>query len=168
MYRNLLLVVALVVAACPAFAATPTDHQRIVAFPSRDGAHRAYHEWTYAHAVRVGDMIWVSGVPGHGKTPAEQTRAALAGVKQAIEAAGGSMDDVVELMSFHTALDPATFERDVAMVRREFFPGGFTAWTAVGTNALLAEGSGIELRAVAVVGSGQRKVGVPPVPSAEP
>lgn len=160
------LAVLLAAVAGAASAATPADHQTIVAFPSRDGAHRAYHEWTYAHAVRVGDMIWVSGVPGYGKTPAEQTRSALTGVRKAIEAAGGSMDDVVELMSFHTALDPATFERDVAAVRREFFPGGFTAWTAVGTSALLAEGSGIEVRAVAVVGSGKRKVGVPPTPPA--
>jgi len=160
------LALALASASGLASAGAPTDHQRIVAFPSRDGVHHAYHEWTYAHAVRVGDMIWVSGVPGRGKTQPEQVRSALDGVRKAIEAAGGSMDDVVELMSFHTALDPATFESEVAAVRREFFPAGFTAWTAVGTTALLAPGSGVEIRAVAVVGSGKRKDGVPPAPAA--
>jgi enamine deaminase RidA (YjgF/YER057c/UK114 family) len=148
--------------AAPAMADAPAAAagQTIVSFPSRDGQHRAYHEWTYAHATRVGDMIWVSGVPGQGKTLGEQTRFALERIKRAIEAAGGSMDDVVELMSFHMDLSPDTFG-EIAAVRRELFPGGFTSWTAVGTTGLLAPGAMLEIRAVAVVGSGRKKEGAP-------
>jgi enamine deaminase RidA (YjgF/YER057c/UK114 family) len=139
--------------------------QQIVSFPSRDGQHRAYHDYTYAHAVRVGDMIWVSGVPGQGATLAEQTRFALERIKRAIEAAGGSMEDVVELRSYHIDLSDEGFS-EISAVRREFFPGGFTAWTAVGTTGLLAPNARMEIAATAVVGSGKQKVGVPPAPAA--
>jgi enamine deaminase RidA (YjgF/YER057c/UK114 family) len=102
-------------------------------------------------------------VPGRGKTLAEQTRFALGEIRRAVEAAGGSMDDVVELMSFHIDLSAETFG-EIAAVRREFFPKGFTSWTAVGTSGLLADGALMEIRAVAVVGSGRSKTGVPPQP----
>lgn len=153
--RSLLLVLSLVAGASQ--AAPP---QQIVSLPSADGRHRAYHDWTYAHAVRVGDMIWVSGVPGQGDGLAAQTRFALQRIQRAIEAAGGTMDDVVELRSYHTDLSAETFP-EIAAVRREFFPGGFTAWTAVGTTGLLAPGARLEIAATAVVGSGARKLGVP-------
>ena len=162
------LLLALVAGAAAGAPAQPSaSEQRIVAFPSRDGVHHAYHDYTYADAVRVGDMIWVSGVTGRGATLDAQTRFALGEIKRALEAAGGSMADVVELISFHKDISLETFDQ-IAGARRAMFPEGFTAWTAVGTTGLPTPGAMLEIRAVAVVGSGKRKLGVPPAPAAKP
>lgn len=116
----------------------------------------AYH---FAPATRVGDMIWVSGQvgidaamrPGNGLEA--QARLAFAGVKTVLEAAGASLADVVELMTFHTDLrgDMAAF----AKVKDEWFPDRYPAWTAIGVTQLASPEYLVEVRAVAIAGCGQ-------------
>ena len=112
----------------------------------------------FSGAVRVGDMIWVSGCVGMGpdRQPAEgisaQARVAFENLRDSLAAAGASMTDVVELVTYHTNL-----QRDMAAffaVKDEFFPTKFPAWTAVGVTELTYVGLLVEIRAVAVVGSG--------------
>ena len=69
-----------------------------------------------------------------------------------IEAAGASLADVVELMTFHTELqaDMQAFAR----VKDQYFPDRYPSWTAVGTTELALPGLRVEIRAVAVAGCG--------------
>jgi enamine deaminase RidA (YjgF/YER057c/UK114 family) len=132
---------------------------KIIVIPAgQDALYDTYH---YAPAVRVGDTVIVSGIPaGPGDTYEARVRNMFVRLRKTLEAAGASMADVVELTSFHAEPnDTPAFEAEFARltpVFNEFFAEGYPAWTAVGTTALLAEGAPVEMRAVAVVGSGKR------------
>jgi enamine deaminase RidA (YjgF/YER057c/UK114 family) len=140
--------------------------------PSREhfappGLERAYHEYHYTPVVRVGDMLIVSGIPaGSGSTYEEKVRRMFESLKAHLHAAGASLADVVELTSFHAeATDPESFGREFARfapIHHEYFADHYPAWSAVGTTALLQPGAPVELRAVAMIGSGRSpRVAIP-------
>ena len=131
----------------------------IVVPPGREAAYDTYH---YAPAVRVGDTIYVSGIPAaRGNTYEERVRWMFDRLKLTLEASGSSIDDVVEINTFHhepkdTAAFNEEFKRFLA-IHDEYFHGSYPAWTAVGTTALLADGAPVEMRVVAVAGSGKNR-----------
>ena len=135
--------------------ARDTQRRPIVPAAMR-GLYDAYH---FAPATRVGDTIWVSGQVGidaamrPGAGMEAQARLAFEGLRTVLEAAGASLADVVELMTFHTDLrgDMAAF----AKVKDEHFPDRYPSWTAVGVTQLAAPEFLVEVRAVAVAGCGQ-------------
>lgn len=112
----------------------------------------------FSSAVRVGDTIWLSGTVGIGpdRKPADgmaaRARIAFETLRDALVAAGACLTDVVELVTYHTNLqgDMASF----FAVKDEFFPNDFPAWTAVGVTQLSYPSLLVEIRAVAVAGSG--------------
>jgi enamine deaminase RidA (YjgF/YER057c/UK114 family) len=124
--------------------------------PSMQAMYDAYH---FAPATRVGDTIWVSGQvgidaqmkPGDGMEA--QARLAFENLKSVLEAAGATLADVVELVTFHTDLrgDMPAF----SPVKDAYFPDRFPSWTAVGTPQLASPAFLVEVRAVAVAGSGR-------------
>ncbi|PCE30474.1 RidA family protein [Burkholderia ubonensis] len=115
----------------------------------------AYH---FAPATRVGDTIWVSGQvgigadmqPGNGVQ--EQARIAFESLKMILAEAGASLADVVELTTYHTNLQGET--EAFAAIKDEYFPNRYPSWTAVGVTQLALPGLCVEIRAVAVAGSG--------------
>ena len=134
------------------------------------GMEQSYHDWHYSPVVKVGDMIIVSGIPaGHGETYEDKVRNMFRALEKHLATAGATLADVVELTSFHadasgSAAFRAEFER-FAPIHHEFFPAHYPAWTAVGTTALLMPGAPVELRAVAMIGSGARPRVDIPVPA---
>jgi enamine deaminase RidA (YjgF/YER057c/UK114 family) len=109
-------------------------------------------------AVRVGDLLFVSGqasVDADG-TPVDagdvraQARRAFEALSEILELAGGSLDDVVDLMSFHTDLREidAVFE-----VARDFLSGDYPAWTPIGSTGLQQPDLRISIRAIAHLGA---------------
>lgn len=137
--------------------ATAGDVSRTIHVP--DGWEGAY-EFGYAPVVRVGDMVIVSGIPAGGDgTYEEKIRGMYTRARDLLKEAGATIDDVVELTTFHLEpKDAAAFraEFDVYMpIHREFFGEHRPAWTAVGTSALLSRTAPVEMRVVAVVGSGK-------------
>jgi enamine deaminase RidA (YjgF/YER057c/UK114 family) len=125
-----------------------------------EGEDRAYDDWHYAPAVRVGDLIFVSGIPAaRGDTYEAKVRHMFERLKRTLAAAGADLSDVVELTSFHAAArDSESFKKEfdeLAKIHHEYFPSSYPAWTAVGTSALLAPGAALEMRAVAVAGAGK-------------
>jgi len=119
-------------------------------------AQHYYDAMHFATATRVGDLVWVSGQVGidpETSLPAEgieaQARFAFQGVEAALEAADASMSDIVELMTFHTALarDSAGF----SAVKDEFVQEPFPCWTAVGVSELARPELLVEIRVVAHV-----------------
>lgn len=117
-----------------------------------------YDNFHFSQATRVGDMIWVSGQVGidaamtPGKDVEEQAHLAFQGLKNVLEAAGATLADVVELMTFHTELqgDMQAF----AQVKDQYFPDRYPSWTAVGIAQLALPGLRLEIRAVAIAGCG--------------
>lgn len=104
-------------------------------------------------AVRVGDMLFLSGVMGtiQGGTLAEggiegQTRQALENVKSALALAGASMADVAKCTVFLT--DAANFQ-GMNKVYREFFPTDPPARSTVAVAALVVPNALLEIECIA-------------------
>jgi enamine deaminase RidA (YjgF/YER057c/UK114 family) len=137
------------------------------------GSEFAYHQIHYSPAVRVGELVILSGIPAAGgKTYEDKVRWMFNEMKRQLELAGASMADVVELTSFHAeARDSASFQAELDRllpIHAEFFPDHYPAWTAVGTTALLAPGAPLEMRAMAVIGSGRQPRADIPQPATRP
>jgi len=137
------------------------------------GNEAAYHDWHYTPVVKVGDMVIVSGIPAAGPgTYEEKVRRMFEALGKQLAQAGATYADVVELTTFHTGpTDPQGFQAEFARfapIHHAFFPTHYPAWSAVGTSALLAPGAVVEMRAVAMIGSGRApKADIPkPAPRA--
>ncbi|MCB0997658.1 MAG: hypothetical protein KDB40_00040 [Acidimicrobiales bacterium] len=111
----------------------------------------------FASAFRAGGTVYVSGVIGRsadGRVPdaeADEYTAIFERLAVVLDAAGSSLADVVDLVSYHVDLHgslPAFLAAKAAAM-----PGATPAWTAIGCSALAAPGARIELRATAVVES---------------
>lgn len=157
---------ALLLAAPAAFAADPPAPTREHFAPP--GMEGAYHRWHYSPVVKVGDMVIVSGIPAGGPgTYEEKVRRMFRALEAHLAQAGATLADVVELTSFHAgATDNAAFNEEFARfapIHHEFFPAHYPAWSAVGTTALLMPDAPVELRAVAIIGSGKvPRADIPP------
>ena len=118
------------------------------------GMEQVYEKIHYAPAVRVGDTIYVSGQIGRDKDMkiVEGTEAqivqAFENLKLVLSAAGATMEDIVDLTSFHTDM------RDLSIfmqVKDRYLTRDFPAWTAIGAASLGGvSGLIIEIKAVAV------------------
>lgn len=136
------------------------------------GWEGSYHELHYSPVVRLGDRVIVSGIPAlEGDTDEARIRWMFGQLKLHLEAAGASLEDVVELTSFHVAKDHQEFRErmePVLKVHREVFKDHYPAWTAVGTTALFSADAPMELRAEAIIGSGRAAKAQIPKPASPP
>lgn len=135
---------------------SPDMKRRLINPPS---TREMYDRLHFSQANRVGDLIWVSGQVGIDPTtmaPADgmeaQSRHAFEGVKTVLEAAGASLADIVELTTFHTDLRADI--KEFAQVKDAYLPDRYPSWTAVGVTQLALPELLVEIRAVAVAGSG--------------
>lgn len=164
MRLSAVMLVSLMCVAGPAGAAEPASAGHADA-PTREhlaptGWEGSYHDIHYTPVLRIGDRVIVSGIPAsEGVDDEAKIRWAFQQLEAHLKRAGATLDDVVELNSFHVAQDHEEFRRrvePVLKVHREFFKDHYPAWTAVGTTALFSKGAPMEIRAEAVIGSGRR------------
>ena len=125
------------------------------------GTEQYYDEWKMSDAVRVGDTIWVSGKVGVDQNGnisegvEQQSREAFQRLQHSLAEAGATLDDVVELVTYHVSMDDLdTFMK----VKSEFIHRDFPAWTAVGVTELYAPEALVEIKATAIVGCGEYRV----------
>lgn len=112
--------------------------------------------YTYSPALRVGDVVYISGTTGtgdDGKITApgdivEQTRQIFRKFERLLNAAGGSCADIVQTTDFITTTENY---KETAAVRREFLKGAQPTATGVIVAGLLREHALIEINAVAVL-----------------
>ncbi len=124
--------------------------KRDAIFPA--GRQAIYDDYRYSAAVRSGDLVFVSGQVGSREdgTPApgydDQVRQAFANLRAVLTAAGGTLDDIVDVTTFHT--DPASqFDRFLAIKDENFPTAPYPTWTAIGVSWLA--GFDFEIKVVA-------------------
>ena len=126
--------------------------KRDAIFPA--GRQALYEVNRYSAAVRAGGLLFVSGQVGSREdgTPEPdfpaQVRRAFDNLAAVLKAAGCTMDDVVDVTTFHT--DPAGQWPAIDPVRLAAFgPPPYPSWTAVGVNWLA--GFDFEIKVIAQI-----------------
>ena len=117
------------------------------------GTEEGHKKWGFSAAVKSGNVLYISGQTGHsaGEVPpdaADQARLAFLNMKRVVEQAGGTLEDVVDLLTFHTNM--ADLPKFIE-VKAEFFSTDFPAWTAIGTTALASPNFKLEIKAIAII-----------------
>jgi 2-iminobutanoate/2-iminopropanoate deaminase len=108
---------------------------------------------TWSNCLVVGGVAYLAGMTGRGDDEYAQAKAILTKIKHLVEAAGGSMADIVKVTIFVTDIS----QRDkVWQARREFFTGNFPASTLVQVAALADPSLKVEIEAVAHIGASKR------------
>ena len=112
-----------------------------------------YERFHFAPAVRVGKTLYCSGQLGwDGKAappadPKAQFALAFQNLIAVLEAAGGGLDDVIEMTTFHVGLEQHL--QAFIAVKNDFVKEPYPAWTAIGVSALAIPGALVEIRATA-------------------
>ncbi|MCA1378020.1 MULTISPECIES: RidA family protein [unclassified Bradyrhizobium] len=124
--------------------------QREAIFPAN--RHALYQVHRYSAAIRSGDLLFVSGQVGSREDGSpepvfeDQVRRAFANLRAVLAAGGCTLDDVVDVTTFHT--DPASQIETVMAVRaEEIGEPPYPNWTAVGVNWLA--GFDFEIKVIA-------------------
>ncbi|MBB4141758.1 RidA family protein [Rhizobium rhizoryzae] len=124
--------------------------RREAVFPAE--RHALYEKHGYSAAIRSGDLLFVSGQVGSladGSPEPDfeaQVRQAFANLSAVLKAGGCSIDDIVDVTTFHT--DPENQFPTIMSVKQEVFPTKpYPNWTAVGVNWLA--GFDFEIKVIA-------------------
>jgi 2-iminobutanoate/2-iminopropanoate deaminase len=112
---------------------------------------------TFSRAIQVGNQLFVAGMTANspagiegGDSMYEQTRAVFRKIQHLVEAAGGTMNDIVKMTGFVTDISR---REDYLRARRDFFTADPPASTLVEISALAAPGLIVEVEVMAVIGS---------------
>ena len=115
---------------------------------------------TWSNCLVVNGVAYVAGMIARGKDGKivegdeyEQAKVIFAKIRNLIEAAGGTMADVVKVSIFVTDIKQ---REKVWRARREVFTGDFPASTLVQIAALAEPSVKVEIEAVAHLGAGKR------------
>ena len=112
--------------------------------------------YTFSPAVKKGNLLFISGmtatdnkgnVVGVGDIVA-QTRYIFEKMKELLEVAGSSFDDIVKTVDYITTMEGY---KGTADVRREYFKNGFPAATGIVVKGLVRPDALIEIDAIAVL-----------------
>ena len=109
-------------------------------------------------AVRAGDLLFIAAQHSVEGNVREQARVALARVREIVTAAGGTMDEIVDVVAFFLDIRDA---EDVLEVSRDFFSKDYPAWTFMGTQGLRQRGSLVQIHAVAHLGQAAKQCFTP-------
>ncbi|MDI1239687.1 MAG: RidA family protein [Polaromonas sp.] len=127
-------------------------NQRNAVFPA--GRHDLYTSHAYSAAIKSDDLLFVSGQVGSRSDGSPepdfeaQVRLAFANLEAALQAGGCTLDDIVDVTTFHT--DPENQFGAVMAVKSEVFPQApYPTWTALGVNWLA--GFDFEIKVIARV-----------------
>ena len=121
-----------------------------------DGLPVPRGSYSLVNIAQPGRMVFIAGqtasdhegkVVGAGDAAA-QTRFVLGKIQRAVEAAGGTINDVVALNVFTTDV---RYHRDINEARREFLGANFPASTMVQVVALARPELLLEINAIAVI-----------------
>jgi enamine deaminase RidA (YjgF/YER057c/UK114 family) len=126
--------------------------KRQAVFPAN--RHALYEAHGYSAAIKSQDLLFVSGQVGSREDGSveedfeAQVRLAFSNLIATLQAAGCSLDDIIDVTSFHT--DPENQFETIMKVKAEIFPTKpYPNWTAIGVNWLA--GFDFEIKVIARV-----------------
>ena len=107
---------------------------------------------TWSNCLVVNGVAYLAGMTAGGGEGDEyaQAKAIFTKIRHLVEAAGGSMADILKVTIFVTDI---TQREKVWQARREFFSGNFPASTLVQVAALANPSLKVEIEAVAYIGA---------------
>lgn len=118
----------------------------------------------WSNCIRAGDFLFISGQVARtydgqasggtdivGSDEYEQTRHIFSRIKHLIEAAGGSMKDIVKMTIYVVNIKN---NQEVWRARREFFTGDFPTSTLVEVRSLAKPNILVEIETVGYLGQG--------------
>ena len=107
---------------------------------------------TWSNCLVVNGVAYLAGMTAGGGEGDEyaQAKVIFAKIRHLVEAAGGSMADILKVTIFVTDI---TQREKVWQARREFFTGNFPASTLVQVAALANPSLKVEIEAVAYIGA---------------
>ena len=111
---------------------------------------------TWSNCLVVGGIAYIAGMTASGGDLGDeyaQSKVIFGKIRHLIEAAGGTMADIVTITVFVTDIS----QRDkIWRARRETFTGNFPCSTLVQVAALANPALRVEINAIAHIGAGQR------------
>jgi 2-iminobutanoate/2-iminopropanoate deaminase len=129
-------------------ALAQSDREHMILEPSA-----ARNALPFSDAVRVGNTLYLSGQIGADEKtnaipadPKEETRLLMDGIQQVVQAAGMTMDDLVQV---HVLCTDLKLFNDFNSVYRTYFHHGFPSRTFTGSTQLLL-GAHFEVTGIAV------------------
>src|SRR6267154_870439 len=111
---------------------------------------------TWSNCLVAGGVAYLAGMTARGADLGDeyaQSTAIFTKIRHLVEAAGGTMADIVKVTIFVTDISQ---REKVWQARREFFTGNFPASTLVQVAALADPSIKVEIEAVAHIGASQR------------
>ena len=132
-------------------AGTRQEAKVVTAANPEEAAFQA--EWGYSSAIRVGDLVYLSGVvAGVRKGETDLTLAyerAFHEIAETLKSAGAGWDDVIDITTFHT--DLTTQMPAIVAVKNRYIKAPFPAWTAIQVARLIPTNGITEIKIVAKV-----------------
>ncbi len=116
-----------------------------------EGWQKIYENWKFAPALKIDNRIYVSGVvaaPRNGDLK-EGYRRAWRIIEQMLVKAGASLDDIVEMTTFHTNLQDHL--EGFGEVKNEFIKAPYPSWTGIGITELAVPNGIVEIKVIAHV-----------------
>jgi enamine deaminase RidA (YjgF/YER057c/UK114 family) len=110
---------------------------------------------TWSNCLVADGIAYVAGAtaPNAGADEYAQAKGTLSKIKHLVEAAGGSMADIVKVVIYVTDIKN---REGVWRARREFFTGNFPVSTLVQIAALATPETKVEIDAIAHIGASRR------------
>ena len=111
---------------------------------------------TWSNCLVAGGVAYLAGMTARGAELGDeyaQSTAIFTKIRHLVEAAGGTMADIVKVTIFVTDISQ---REKVWQARREFFTGNFPASTLAQVAALADPSIKVEIEAVAHIGASQR------------
>lgn len=125
-------------------------------FQTPDGT-TIFEKFKYSAAVKAGDFLYVAGQIGLNEdgtipeTDKDQIEQAFRRLKLILEEAGASVNQIVELVSYHVGI--ANNLADFMEIKGRYIPEPYPTWTILEVAGLARPELVIEIKAVAYVGS---------------
>ena len=114
---------------------------------------------TWSNCLVAGNQVYIAGMTSRGGTfdtilgadAYEQSKVVFDKIRALIEAAGGTMADIVKVNVFVTDIGD---REQVWRARREYFAGDFPVSTLLEVSKLAHPGMLVEIEAVGILGAG--------------
>jgi enamine deaminase RidA (YjgF/YER057c/UK114 family) len=112
---------------------------------------KTYESWHFAPAVRLSDLVFISGIIGQGDTPLEEFRDAWARVGRVLAETGLGYGDIIDTTLYIVGL--RELAGAMARAKDEVIAAPYPASTWIGVSELIRPAARAEIKVIARVPS---------------